>query len=724
MAGLLARGPAGGLLLILVSGFLLPGRAVAQDSLLALRPGAQVGSIDFRFAGTQSFSAAQLDGILGVKSRGSLYDVRRLLGKLPLIPSPRAQVFDPVELQKDVVRLRRFYQRSGFFDPDADYEVSSNDPGTVVKIVYVIDEGPAAALRTIVVTGPASRGLELPDSLQKSWQRFTDSLAEGRGRLFGEGDLGAAQVQTLAWLHARGYPFATVRSTRVVDSAQRAVDVTLEADPGPRSRIGQIVVEGSPVSDRVVLRELPFQSGDWYSADALSSGRKRLQNVDLLAQAVVDVDSQPSPDSTLGIRVRLGDAHPRLTLAEVGYVSDGPGLTGRVQWTHPNFTGGARSLSASLEGQSGVGAVGTEAEQLLRGSLSLTQPYVFVPRLSLIVGPFAEYRDDLQDRSAAVGGTATLLYRLGLLSSLALQYQFSARHIYEYRFGDVSAGDVSLLELLSLQNPALIDSLGQDVDKSTLTLGGSFGKLNDLADPRRGWLLRPTAEVTVPGGFSTVQFVRLDLNASGFHPLGRRVVLAARVSAGRLFPFGKSVPAEGEDPTFSFIRLRDESMTAGGTNDVRGWGDRLLGPKVPNAEGKIQGTDTVFVADQYVPIGALARLTGSLELRFPAPGLPPKWQAQVFLDGGRVWTPDERFSQSLLFPENTDFRFSLGAGLSFQTPVGPIGLNVGYKLNPSEFDERDAGEVLNALIAGLPVTSVPTDWRQRIHLHLSFGAGL
>ena len=549
-AGPLARGPAGGLLLILVSCFLLPGRAAAQDSLLALRPGAQVGSIEFRFSGTQSFSAAQLDGLLGVKSRGSLYDVRRLLGKLPLIPSPRAQVFDPVELQKDVVRLRRFYQRSGFFDPGADYEVSSNDPGTVVKIVYVIDEGPAAALRTIVVTGPASRGLELPDSLRQSWQRFADSLAEGRGRVFGEGDLGAAQVQTLAWLHARGYPFATVRSTRVVDSAQRAVDVTLEADPGPRSRIGQIVVEGSPVSDRVVLRELPFQSGDWYSADALSSGRKRLQSVDLLAQAVVDVDSQPSPDSTLGIRVRLGDAHPRLTLAEVGYVSDGPGLTGRVQWTHPNFTGGARSLSASLEGQSGVGAVGTEAEQLLRGSLSLTQPYVFVPRLSLIVGPFAEYRDDLQDRSTAVGGTATLLYRLGVLSSLALQYEFSARHIDEYRFGDVSAGDISLLELLSLQNPALIDSLGQDVDKSTLTLGGSFGKLNDLADPRRGWLLKPTAEVTVPGGFSTVQFVRLDLNASGFHPLGRRVVLAARLSAGGSSPSARASPPRAKTPRF------------------------------------------------------------------------------------------------------------------------------------------------------------------------------
>ena len=109
-----------------------------------------------------------------------------------------------------------------------------------------------------------------------------------------------------------------------------------------------------------------------------------------------------------------------------------------MQWTHPNFTGGARSLTASLEGQTGAGAIGTEAEQLLRGSLSLTQPYVFDPRLSLIVGPWAEYRNDLQDRSGAIGLDATLVHRLlpPLLASRC-RYQFSARHIDEYHFGDV-----------------------------------------------------------------------------------------------------------------------------------------------------------------------------------------------------------------------------------------------------------------------------------------------
>ena len=135
-----------------------------------------------------------------------------------------------------------------------------------------------------------------------------------------------------------------------------------------------------------------------------------------------------------------------------------------MQWNHPNFTGGARSLTASIEAQTGAGAIGTEAERLLRGSLNLSQPYVFAPRFSLVVGPFAEYRDDLSDKSAAIGLSTILLYRIAPLSSIALQYQLSARRIYEYRFGDVSSG-ISLSEFLLDQNPALIDSLGRNIDE-------------------------------------------------------------------------------------------------------------------------------------------------------------------------------------------------------------------------------------------------------------------
>jgi outer membrane protein assembly factor BamA len=165
-------------------------------------------------------------------------------------------------------------------------------------------------------------------------------------------------------------------------------------------------------------------------------------------------------------------------------------------------------------------------------------------------------------------------------------------------------------------------------------------------------------------------------------------------------------------------------MTAGGTNDVRGWGSRQLGPKFPDVEVRVEGTDTILSADQYVPLGALARASGSLELRLPAPGLSSAWGVHLFLDGGSAWTPDDRFTREVIVPGETDFRFATGAGLHYGTPVGAIRLSMGYKINPSELDQRSAGEVLEALENGQPVTSVETEWLRRLHLHLSVGLSL
>jgi hypothetical protein len=48
-------------------------------------------------------------------------------------------------------------------------------------------------------------------------------------------------------------------------------------------------------------------------------------------------------------------------------------------------------------------------------------------------------------------------------------------------------------------------------------------------------------------------------------------------------------------------------------------------------------------------------------------------------------------------------------------------MSLAYKLNPSDLDLRDAGEVLDAAVAGAPLSSVPTSWWRRLHLHLSIG---
>jgi outer membrane protein assembly complex protein YaeT len=611
-------------------------RGSAQDSLIIVGPGAQVGSVGFKFTGNQSFLASELNRQIELRGRGSFYGFRRLVGKLPLISAPASYSFDPIELQKDAVRLRRFYQQSGFVHPEVDYRVRTRNDRTLVDVDFVINEGPSVVLRDLTTVGPmGGPGPDIPDSLEGEWQKLLADIGSAREQRFGAAEGRSVEQQIVTWLRNRGYPDAAVRSRLTIDSVQNVADLTVEVNPGNRRRIGSITVDGNTsVSDRVVLREFPPRSGDWLAADALGRGRSRIQQVALFRQVSLDVPPKATTDSSVSVRIRVTEAHPRLSLAEIGYISDGAGLTGRVQWTHPNFTGGARSLTASLEAATGTGAIQGQGERFIRTSLTLTQPYVFTPGLLATVGPFAEYRDDYRDQSIALGITASLVRRIGDLSSIALQYQYSGRHIYEYRGGEVSPGNISLLTLLGLQDPTLIDSLGTKEQESSLGFTATLAHVDNVVDPHRGFLLRPSIKVTVPAGLNTSQFARLDVAATRFQPLSRSVVLAARASFGRLFPFGKSVPPPGGDPTFSFLHMRDESMTAGGTDDVRGWSTGLLGPKVPNVQGTIEGTDTVLTADRWAPIGALARLTGSLELRFPAPGLSPNWGTHVFLDSG------------------------------------------------------------------------------------------
>ena len=131
-------------------------------------------------------------------------------------------------------------------------------------------------------------------------------------------------------------------------------------------------------------------------------------------------------------------------------------------------------------------------------------------------------------------------------------------------------------------------------------------------------------------------------------------------------------------------------------------------------------TDTI--AERYSPVGGLARLLGSAEVQLPVPGFGDAWQSFVFLDTGRIWTPDRRFSLNAGDLDQNDYYASVGAGIGYETVVGAIEFAVGYKLNPSPLDLRSPQGVLEALEEGRPLSSVPIESRRRFHLHFSIGS--
>ena len=691
----------------------------AQDALNRVTPTTVVRSVQFRFVGKQSLDEDVLRQKIALTGQGSLVGLRRIFGFLPFVPPVGAHTFDPLEMERDVVRLRDYYHRSGFPRVDVQYEVKYRAKANAVKVTYVIAEGPPLTVASIDFT--TERGpVELPPNLVKSWLRFV-RVERKRVDRAGEDERRSLADSTVRWFRARGYPFATALTISRVDSAANVAALTVQADPGNRAKVGRIAVTGNEtIPQREIVRQLPVKTGDWYDARALEQGRQQLAQMDIIRLASVDVPRDSADDSTVVVLLRITESQPHIIKGEAGFISSG-GVTTQAAWTDRSWLKGLRTFTVAATAQTGVAAVESPAQRLYRLNLSAFQPYIGDRRVSAAGGPFVEYRDDLRDRSWAVGFEGSLVWAPAPLKSLTLGYSISHRHVYDYGFGNDLAPQ-QYLPLLHLADAAAAGTLESTRNRNALTLEGSYGRLDRIANPRKGYVIRPRLETTLPG-FNTSQYFLTDLGATAYLPITKRMGFTLRAGAGRIFPYGNSVTsASNESPFVSLLRLRDVTFAAGGSRDVRGWGTFLLGPKVPQVTLQQSGDSTVAVSSRYTPVGGLARLVASAELHFPMPLLGDKFQPYLFYDGGRIWTPDSRFALQAGELDQDKFYQAVGIGIGYETVVGAIQVALGYKLNPSPIDLRSPQDVLNALEHGTPIDAAPTSSSRRFHLHFSIGS--
>jgi outer membrane protein insertion porin family len=691
-----------------------------QDALSRIGAETEVKSIEFRFKGKQSFAEKDLRRKIALTARGGMVGIRRFFGFLPFVSPVGVHPFDPLELQRDVIRLRNHYQQSGFLKADVSYDVHYNAESDLVEVAYVINEGPPVLVRSLRFVGDTG-GLSFPSKLARDWTKFVRREQRAANR-FGRDQQRDLADTTTRWLRDHGYPFAIAEPTAAVDTAADRADVTVRVRPGLRARIREIAVSGNhgiPASH--VTRQLPVKPGDWYHAGELEKGRQQLVQLELVRLALLDVPQESADDSSVVVKLDVTENRPRLVRGEAGIASGG-GLAGEVEWTHRAFLGGMRTFTAAASAQTGALSFETPAQQHYRLGLTVFQPYMGDRRLSAAAGPFVEYRDDLRDRSRALGLEASLVYAAGPLRSLTLGYSLSHRRILDYGFGE-DLDPIEYLPLLGLAEPDAAGRLGTLRNRSAISLQGSYGRLDQYANPRQGYVLRPRIEITTPGGFNTSEYLLLDFGGTAFLPLSSRIGFTLRLGAGRIYPFGRSVQEIGdESPFVSLLRLGDIVFTAGGTRDVRGWGSQLVGPKLPEVRLETREGVTETIAERYAPVGGLARLLGSAEVQLPLPGFSDAWQSFLFLDAGRIWTPDDRFALNAGELDQDDYFTSVGAGIGYETVVGAIQFAVGYKLNPSELDLRSPQGVLEALEEGRPLSSVPTESRRRLHLHFSIGS--
>src|SRR6266576_2847741 len=353
--------------------------------------------------------------------------------------------FNELEFRRDVVRLLLLYRQSGYMNAVVDTVVRRE--GGDVHVLFRMYEGEPVRLTKLTL-------VSLDSLLDVVALKRILPLQEGApfNRM-----LFQASADTIAdRLRNVGYPYAEVLRNYDVDAAALRAEASLEAVPGPRARIGRVVITGLEQVDTGTVRKmLSVHPHDLFRQDRLYQSQRDLYGMGVFRSVnIVLADSVPrAGDSTVTVLVRGAGGPRHRVRVGAGY---GSLDCFRVQsgWTAYDFFGGARALDLTAR-VSKLG-VGLPTNAGLRSNvchflhddftsdtvnynvgLTLRQPAFFSPRHTASLGLFAERRSEFNaytrqadrvnsvlDPSAGNLITASLMHASRLVGSDTL-YEFN-----------------------------------------------------------------------------------------------------------------------------------------------------------------------------------------------------------------------------------------------------------------------------------------------------------
>ncbi len=657
-----------------------------------------------------------------IEERIASRETPRFLGLFPGVIYDY-EVFNRFVLERDLQRIERLYRSRGYYQAHARAaHVFRN--GTKMRVEIVVEEGPPVLLRRVDVHGIEKLAPELRAELRAS---VGASLALNEP--FDEQQLQTASKALLRALADHGYAEAKARTGAEVNLPRNTAAVGFWVEPGRPAELGEIRLVGlQDLPEGQVRRALALKPGEPYSQTELDEAKRALLDLGVFSS----VSLEPQLDAaTLGAQgrvrvpllVRVEKAKLRSVHVGGGVLIDA--LKSDVHltlgWEDQSFLGGMRKLQ--LEAVPGVVLYPTrfpsfeKPERLLpQGRLraEFRQPGFIEARSNAVVkaqlNVYPVLTTPERDPLAPVLGYRDYRASVGMERTFRRLYGYVSQNLQiNQPFAYVGELDPSLDQVL-ISYPALF---------------GTFDYRDDPIHPHRGVYLQTELQVAGLGG--DARDVKVQPEVRAYLPLTRRTTLAARGSFGLLFAqnYGDTVEPNAltgrpdlgsepeQDPAAARAWTRDiqimflRGFFSGGPGSNRGYAPREIGPhgvvpfynhgqSVENPDVDCSpGSPSYQSAVCDLPLGGFTLWEAGLELRYP---LVDALSGTLFTDASDV------SSRQMWFRFNR-LHLSVGVGLRYDTPVGPIRFDLGYRVPGLQAPADAADEGTPRDLFGLPLAA-------------------
>ena len=633
-----------------------------------------------------------------------------LLSEISLRPRT---VLTRTKVRNDVERLQDIYRLSGRFAAQIDPKIIQLDQNRV-NLVFEVAEGPETRIRNVTFIGnkkyDANRLERVISSKEQRWWRFitsndrydpdrlsfdrellrrfylnkgyadfqvenataelsedkrdfflTFTIDEGERYRVGKVDIvsripdleashfaGILDIKTGQWYNASRveqgiteltkeagnlqYAFVDIRPRVDRDRENNIVNITYVVNESSKVFVERININGNVRTlDEVVRREFTLVEGDAYNRSKLQRSEQRIRNLDFFETVEVQELPGSTPDKTI-IDVQVQEKSTGELSLGAGFSSnDGPLAEFRIQ--ERNLLGKGQNLSFST----------TIAGERTEFDISFTEPHFLNRDLSAGVDLFRITRDqdELSFEQERTGAGLRLGYPVAKNLRQTLGYRIEENDIQDV---DATASRFIQDQEGNRQTSAINQRLVYDTRDSVI-------------EPTEGFVARYETEFAGLGG--DAQYLSNVVGFNSFYTIHDQWILSFLGEAGVIFGYG------GED-----VQINERFFLGG--NTLRGFERAGVGPRDVTTNDSLGG-------NQFY--------RGSVELGLPS-GLPRDLgvRAHIFTDFGTLFDLDENDTD---IADEDSLRASVGAGISWRSPLGPIRVDAAIPVLDEEFDEDE-----------------------------------